>query len=85
MLCSKTDAPPFQVFPIESFSLPQKFESLLKEDSHNKVPYSAITLGNSARPSLLDQFISCEPNLPEIRCNIIINLVLYEIQIILFF
>ncbi|XP_014222497.1 gamma-tubulin complex component 6 [Trichogramma pretiosum] len=65
MVCGKSSVPPFQVYPVESFHLPKKFEAMLKQDKGNIISYDGIEPGNKL--VLLDRFASCTSIIPSIR------------------
>lgn len=56
MLHDGNSVPPFQVYPLESFHLPEKFEETLKEDYGSVIHYDAAE--PSSQPSLLGWFNS---------------------------
>lgn len=62
MLYNNKDIPPFQIYPSESFYLPQKFEKKFKEKSNSIIKFNLDRPGNAS--TLLNQFSIC-PNLEE--------------------
>ncbi|XP_058794937.1 gamma-tubulin complex component 6 isoform X1 [Phymastichus coffea] len=56
MLCDQDDLTPFQVYPIESFYLPNKFEKAFRKEQSEVIRYNATKPGS--RFALLDKFTS---------------------------
>lgn len=66
MFYNEGDVPPFQVYPVESFHLPKKFESMLKQEHGGVVKYNAAEPGSKL--ALLGRFaVYSDANIQSVR------------------